>query len=385
MNLLQLQEEANGSAALAQAGIEQKLKKVSNYEFGNAVRFTDNRPYVKYAVVPLAVLLTVGLVSPSLIPDSSTRIINFNREFVPEAPFDFIIENETLRAFRNEDFELAFRLNGSSIPEHAYLVDKDRRIKLFPDADGVYRYTYPKIQGDRQFAIEAAGFTSTSWRVDVVDRPDLLGFDVSLDYPTYLGRKNERRENAGNLRIPEGTKVTWLFNTQSTDSVALFLGDSSYNVPRMDDSESVYRFEEELKESLAYKIFLSNRYGTNRDPIVFDAEVIPDEYPSVSLEIYRDTLQYNFVAFRGDVSDDYGISRAILYHRNAAVDKEGEYRRSDINVSGEPNQRFFHQWDLDSADRIPGSELSFFIRIWDNDGVNGPKSRKSSIYTWKVP
>ncbi len=385
LNLLQLQEAASSSSDLARAGIEQKLKRVANFEFGEAVKFADNKPYVKYAVVPLAVLLTVAVVSPSLLPDSSRRIINFNREFVPEAPFDFIVENESLRAFRNEDFELSFRLDGGSIPEHAYLVDKDRKIKLFPDGNGVYRYTYPKIQTDRQFAIEAAGFTSSSWNVDVVDRPDLLGFDVSLNYPSYLGRKNEHRENAGNLRIPEGTVVTWLFNTQSTDSLALLFGEDAYSVERMDDSESVYRFEQTMKESMAYKIFLSNSYGTNRDPIVFEADVIKDEYPSINLEIYRDTLRYDFVALRGDIGDDYGISRATLYHRNASFDDEGEYRQTPIRVSGEPNQRFFHQWDLDSIDRISGSELSFYVRVWDNDGVNGSKSRKSAVYTWKVP
>jgi len=381
LNLLQLQESTQASSTLVQAGISQKLENVGAIEFGSAIRFSDNKPYVKYAVVPLAVLLTVAVISPSLLPDTSRRIVNFNTEFVPEAPFDFIIGNETLRAFRNEDFELSFRLEGSSIPEHAYLIDKDRKIKLFPDAGGVYRYTYPKIQSDRQFAIEAAGFTSTSWNVDVVDRPDLLGFDVALNYPNYLGRKNERRENAGNLRVPEGTRVTWLFNTQSTDSLALLFGEDAFSVPLMEGSESVYRYEQQLEESKAYKIFLSNTFGTNRDPIV----LIPDEYPSIDLEIYRDTLRYDFIAFRGDLSDDYGISRATLYFRNASVDDDGEYRRKEITVSREPNQRFFHQWDLDSLDRIPGTELSFFIRAWDNDGVNGTKSRKTATYTWKIP
>ncbi len=385
LNLLQLQQEANGSRELAEAGIRQKLEGVNHLEFSEAVDFSQNKPFVKYAIVPTVVLLAVAIISPSLIPDSSTRILRFTTEFVPEAPFTFNVENERLRAFRNEDFELAFRLDGDNIPEHAYLIDKDRRIKLFPDAAGTYRYTYRKIQSDRQFAIEAAGFTSAANEIDVVDRPDLLGFDVSLTYPAYLNRKNERRANAGNLRVPEGTKVTWMFNTQTTDSLSIFFGDEMIPATALENNSDVFSFSRDLRESQAYKIFLSNAYGTNRDPIVFEAEVLPDEFPEIDVEVYKDTLRYDFVALRGDLSDDHGIRQLVFFHRNRSDKKIEEFTKESIPVSAEPNQRFYYQWDLDSLDRIPGTELEFFVRVWDNDGVNGMKSRKSPVYVWRIP
>ncbi|MCA6078519.1 hypothetical protein [Fulvivirga sedimenti] len=385
LNLLQLQQQANGSRELAEAGILQKLEGVKGLQFTEAVDFSKNKPYVKYAVVPAVVLIAVAIISPSLIPDSTNRILRFTQEFVPEAPFAFTIENNLLRAFRNEDFELAFRLEGQNIPDHAYLIDKDRRIKLFPDASGTYRYTYRKIQSDRQFAIEAAGFTSSSNEIDVVDRPDLLGFDVTLTYPPYLNRKNERRENAGNLRVPEGTKVTWMFNTQTTDSLSIYFGDEVIPASNIESNSNVFTFTRDLRESHAYKIFLSNTYGTNRDPIVFEAEVLTDEFPQIAVDVYKDTLRYDFVAFRGDVSDDHGIRQLMLYHRNRTESAAGEFRRDPIPVSDVPNQRFYYQWDLDSLDRIPGTELEFYVRVWDNDGVNGMKSQKSPVFVWRIP
>ena len=130
LNLLQLQQEANGSRELAEAGILQKLENIRNIPFEKAVDFRENRPYVKYAILPAVIFIALGIVSPALLTEPSERIVKFSREFVPEAPFDFVVSNETLRAFRNEDFNVEFSLKGENIPEHAYLIDKDRRIKL---------------------------------------------------------------------------------------------------------------------------------------------------------------------------------------------------------------------------------------------------------------
>ena len=53
------------------------------------------------------------------------------------------------------------------------------------------------------------------------ERPDLLGFNVFLEYPAYLGRQNERWANIGYLLLPEGTTVSWSFETQATEFMQL--------------------------------------------------------------------------------------------------------------------------------------------------------------------
>ncbi len=54
-------------------------------------------------------------------------------------------------------------------------------------------------------------------------------------------------------------------------------------------------------------------------------------------------------------------------------------------VKNEARQSFFHPWNLDSLKLNPGDQLAFSLEVWDNDGVNGSKSTKTSIYTFQVP
>ena len=51
---------------------------------------------------------------------------------------------------------------------------------------------------------------------------DILGFDIKLDYPSYTLRKDEGLTNIGDLVIPQGTKVDWVFNSQNTDDISMY-------------------------------------------------------------------------------------------------------------------------------------------------------------------
>lgn len=383
LNLLQLEKEAAHQGSLVRASIEQRVNSLAPIRFDQAVDYSSNKKNVKYALLPVVAIAAVALISPSLLPSSSERIVNFGEEFAPQAPFSFEITSGDLQAFKNEDFSLQFRLDGSEIPVQSYLIDNQRRIKLFPDANGLYSYTFSKIQRDKNIVIEAAGFTSEIFEIDVVERPDLLGFNVSLVYPEYLGRQKEQRNNSGNLLIPEGTRVTWSFETQAADEMVLQFGDESITPEEM--SSTLYSYTRVMDVSSAYEISLSNQYGTNRDPIIFEAEVIPDNPPELSVDVYRDSVMYKFVALRGDLQDDYGITRLALYTRNRTLNASGSFSNQPIEVTRQPNQRFYYQWDLDSLASLPGTELEFYVQVWDNDGFNGRKATKSPTYVWKIP
>ena len=45
---------------------------------------------------------------------------------------------------------------------------------------------------------------------------------------------------------------------------------------------------------------------------------------------------------------------------------------------------FFHFWNLETLNILPGDEVVYYFEVFDNDGVNGRKSAKSSIKTFKA-
>ena len=384
LNIIQLKRIKYPDPSLVEAGIAQKSKSLEGIEFEEAVPLKGNTRYMRYLAAPFLVLLVLLLVSPSFITSSTTRIIKFNEDFLPVAPFSFHLLNEDLLAFKNEDFTIHLQLTGEAIPENAYLVSRDRKYKMASVGDGTYEYVFRKIQDTKNLRFEAAGFESVPYRVNVVSRPTLKTFNVYLDYPGYLARKNERLSNVGNLQIPEGTKVRWELSATTVDKVKLnFAAEEENLIPtRLEDN--VFVLEKTMQKSDQYTIQLENEYGENKQPIVYNIDVIPDKYPEISLNAFQDTTLFSFVALGGDISDDYGLTQLKLFYQFEASSKT--FESIDIPVNRSQNaQRYYYQWQFDPLYVKDGNQVRYYMQVWDNDAVNGRKSTKTGLYSFRVP
>jgi hypothetical protein len=202
LNTLQLQRISSDQSDLLLASLNQRSSQLLINRFATAIHISQNRQFLKYAIPPLALILLILLVNPSFFTQSSTRLVNYNKEFVEEAPFQFIVQNKSLKSFRNEDFQLSVRLTGNVLPEAVYVVSNGTRFKL-EQAGEQFSYTFDNLQRNLKFHLEAAGFNSPTYTVALIDRPAVLSFNVKLDYPSYLNKPSERLSNVGNLLIPQ--------------------------------------------------------------------------------------------------------------------------------------------------------------------------------------
>ncbi len=221
LNFIQLSSSQN--SALAYASIQQKSREFDPISFEGFIDIRQNRKYLKYLVVPVIVMLIILVVNQSIITQSTDRILHFNRQYSPQAPFRFIVPQESLNAFYNEDLTIKLQLEGNAIPESVYLLQGTQRIKLARTAEG-YTYTVEKIHEGFDFQFEAAGFFSEMFHVTLSNRPELLQFNVELEYPRYVQRRNDKLVNAGNLEIPEGTHVRWNLYVANTQKSQLYTG-----------------------------------------------------------------------------------------------------------------------------------------------------------------
>ncbi|MEQ8712339.1 MAG: ATPase, partial [Cyclobacteriaceae bacterium] len=124
LNTIQLQKSNAGDSSLIMASITQRTNQLSIIPFPKAIDLSKNKVYLKYLAIPTVVIALVALILPQLITESTGRIIKFQTEFVPEAPFTFQVENNSLTAFRNEDFVLKVSTEGNAQPNQAFAVIK---------------------------------------------------------------------------------------------------------------------------------------------------------------------------------------------------------------------------------------------------------------------
>ncbi|RIV18221.1 ATPase [Fibrisoma montanum] len=385
LNTLQLQRITAQQSDLLQASLNQRSQQLLINRFANAIQISRNRQLLKYAIPPLVLILVILIINPAFFTKSSTRIVNYNQDFVEEAPFQFVVQNKAMKAFRNEDFPLAVKLTGEAIPQAVYVVANGTRFKLDQVGDK-FQYTFDNLQRDMDFYLEASGFQSSSYRVSLIDRPAVLSFDVRLDYPAYLNKPSEELSNVGNLLVPQGTVVHWKFIADHTDSLSLRFNNDPAPVLARQVEENSFAVNRRLMQNATYTVSLKNGQVASPSSIQYNAQVIPDRYPQISVDRVQDTVTYNYISLSGLVSDDYGFTRMKLNYRVNRNGKQSPLYSRDIAINRTTtSQNFVYNWSLDSLKLGQEDRLEYYVQVWDNDGVSGPKSSRSNQLNFVIP
>ncbi len=386
LNLIQLRNNFVGQNSLLLASIDQRSKQMTTYPIENLIQYKENVRYIRYLVFPLLILVFLIVFIPQTITEPAKRIVQFNKQFVPEAPFMFVIQNDELTAFRNEDFMLNLELIGQDIPENVYLKTNERTIKLTKTGSNNYSNHFEKLQQSTLFKFEAAGFHSEQYTINVVNRPNIRNFAIRLDYPSYINKKSDILENIGSFQAPAGTFAEWVINTNDTREISIdFNSDKDDKIYQTIDNQ-IFKFNKVLYKSDEYYIGLKNDFSINKEKIKYNIQIIPDEYPKINVDQLKDTILFRYLIFGGNISDDYGITDLSVFYKIASEKADDEFNRFQITYDkSKSNQSFYHYWKLDEFNLQKGDKLEYFLQVSDNDAINKPKTTKTPVYTFLVP
>lgn len=388
LNILQLRHQVDTSENrdLILASIEQKSEEIKPVPFQAAIDLKQNRKYLKYALPPLLLLILILFVNSSLITDSTTRLLYNGREFGRPAPFHFELDNDALKVAQFEDFPLTVKVDGDALPNDVFIDVENVQYRLTKVDPTTFTYTFNKVQQDLDFRLFSGAVTSTPYKLEVLKKPNIVGFEVQLDYPAYVGKKDESLQNVGDLVIPQGTNIQWIFNAQNTDFLGIrFSGNEQLEESRRQGSD-YFTFKKRVMKDEPYKLFVSNLQLPNADSIAYALSVVPDQYPSIQTELFKDSTDRRLQYFAGEANDDYGLSRLTFNYRVKKADgKEGTMQTKELRKPDAKSIRFDHTFDMYELDLQPGDEVTYYFEIWDNDGVNGNKSARTSLMVFKMP
>jgi hypothetical protein len=392
LNTLQLKglEPGPGGAGkdLIEASIDQKISELQPVPFKRAIDLKKNRKYLKYALIPIFLLLAVIAVSPTVVTEPTTRIINHNTYYEPVIPFTLEVLNDELAAIQQEDYTLEVKAAGEELPAEVYIELEGLKYRFNKKAPAKYAYTFRNLQQDMQFHLVADRYRSEKYELKVMPKPIILSFETVLDYPGYTGKKDETLENTGDLVVPAGTRVTWKYYTRDTEVVGFSLGEKRSDLEQK--GSNTFEVSEKILDNTTYSVITSNDFMVNKDSLFYSVSVIPDIYPTIRIEDYQDSIDDKRLYFRGLIKDDYGFSKLtynyIHYQGGREVASEPEPQivslDYDRNVLQYP---FFHFFHLDSIGIRPGDEVDYYFEVWDNDRINGPKRARSKQMTFRAP
>ena len=207
---------------------------------------------------------------------------------------------------QHQDYKLKVQLVGNEIPTDAYLELNGLPIKMKKMANHTFEYSFNNIQKSLNFKINAAGVYSETYALKVLAAPSLINFDISLDYPSYTGKKDESFKNIGELLIPEGTVVKWDFYTENAEYFDILWGEQKQQLEIV--SVNQFHLFKRAKFTTTYSLLPRNQEVATIDTVNYLFNVIKDGYPIVDATEIVDSTQLKLRYFKGQIKDDYGLS-----------------------------------------------------------------------------
>ncbi len=385
LNTLDLKNQVSESGnALLSASIEQRERELSPVPFSGAIDFNDNKRYAKYTAIPVFILLIILVISPSVITESTSRIVQYDKHFEAPAPFKFEPTAIPQQAVQYSDVTIEIELVGSKIPKDCYVkLDGGVSLKMVSKGDNKFSYTLRSIEKTSAIVFEANGYASRPYFIEVSLKSTIQSLKIGANYPAYTQKEPEQFKNNSNLLVLEGTELSWQVETKNTSALSAKYSETPVDV--IQKGENSFKLEQVVSELGSMMFYALGADALPTDSAVVRIQVIKDQFPLITSEEFSDTLSSKLLYFRGSVNDDYGFSALNFVY----VDEKQNQKKVALSISKDASSfEFYHTWNLselpDSALQ-PGSSFTYYFEVWDNDGVNGPKSAKTLAKTFKVP
>lgn len=374
-----------------------------------------NRKQLKKSAVWLifSVILTAGLfgIFSSSLGGAWNRVVNYERNFIPPAPFSLEVEPMDIIKLRGESLVITVKAIGVA-PDKITLNVKEELQEnydeyiLRPDSTNTYSFEIKSLKNSLKYFAKAdwmgASVSSPIGAARVIDKPLVRSMAGSLRYPSYTGMApRDFNEQNADLSALRGSTVSLnIFSNKELQSArVVFLSKMQQDTTQdttyysLDTKGNAASGAFRITSSGNYYVEVSDTEGeTNDNPITYGIIAMNDSYPSISIkepktdvEIGRDAL----LPIRVNISDDYGFTYLKLHYKLLAskyTAPDLKYRTINITIrNNEALQDVDYIWDLNSVGITPEDIYEFYLEVADNDIVSGPKTAETSKLKVRLP
>jgi hypothetical protein len=419
-NSIELIEEIDrtyASKELAAAAFLDAYKLGENKDFDVIIDKQKTKRTAIYFVSTFAAVVLAFMVFQSSLGASLYRIVNWNKSFLPPAPFSLSIYPTNASILRNEKVQITIKAKGSAPSElKLYMKETSQEnydsyvLKL--DSGNLYHYELPSAKASLLFYAGAEWLNSEVktqiCTLRVIDKPIVKYFEGTLTYPGYARLAPKKFDEQGadlsalrgsvvsiNLaanKILKSADIVYLkARGASSDTSKKVVYDTAYIKMKTDSKKAYGSFA--VSGSGLYYLHLKDLDGTENDnPIMHHIYALSDEAPSIALlEPYGDAQvgEDAKLILRAAIADDYGFSSLKLHYRlveSKYTSTTEKFSTLNIPISAtELTAEVPYLWDLNALGISPEDKYEYYLEVFDNDRFGGPKSAKTRIFTVRLP
>ncbi len=389
-------DKKNYSSLLIDAAFLNIYNRTKAIEFESVVSFKKARELFRYLSVVIAVcLLLFVLVTP--LQAAAFRLIHFNREFISPVKYTFEVRPGNTQVTKGSDVPIFIKVNGA-IPQEVSIAIKESDQTKFEyqhlkrDSLGFYNYELKSVRYGYKYFVKADDISSEEFTIGVIDQPVIKTLEVNVTSPAYSKIPVLQQKDNGNVTALPGSIVELRINSTKNLQSAKIVFDDSMAVPlRINGSEARGSFK--IKKDNAYRIIITDRHkNENLSPITYSVKAMQDSYPSIDIIAPNDNINLpadNRITLLSKISDDYGFTKLTLNYRLASSgfrEPEADFKTVEIPIDKNlTEQDINYIWNLSQMQLSENDVVSYFLEVFDNDNVNGPKSTRSPQFTVRVP
>lgn len=336
----------------------------------------------------LGATILVTLIQPLLLAES-LRIIVQPWHYLPPREIHLAITPAQATIAQGTNLEIQAQASGRLPNTMSVLIKRpeqpDKRYPMQRVEAGVFRYTFLKPQASFVFHATADGFKSAAGIVNIVPSPAVGKLVLQYVYPDYTGLQPRKQEGGGDIQALPGTQIQVRLQSNVPLTRAVLSFGSGQELP-MNIAEKSLQGEILVMREDTYIIEVEDTHGLkNRRPPRYAIHVLPDQHPIVHLRQPQDDMEVDettSLQIEYDAEDDFGLQDATLVY--LAPDST-EYR---VPLrQGHFDQRRVVEtftWDMRQWPLPDGDTVQFYIELYDNDTISGPKKGVSQTLTLRI-
>jgi hypothetical protein len=124
---------------------------------------------------------------------------------------------------------------------------------------------------------------------------------------------------------------------------------------------------------------------TNQDGLHYRIEIVPDVAPQIDLLAPEPELEIDearVITLEYEARDDFGVRNLSLVYRTGRL----EEKRLVIDRVDQMAPRYVGRYHWDVSDLFGGADeaVSYYLEVWDNDTVSGPKRGVSATHVLRI-
>lgn len=413
VNILQLYNERQNtqlfSPELIDASFEDVRREIEPLDFTTVVSFAPAKRMAKALGVVFAVAVVLPLLSPNGFFSAANRLWHYAELFAPPLPFRLVVQPGNIEVVKGASVAVTVRVEPESaagstalenLPKQLLLLSKPEGQGQFEErmltsnTAGLFTHEFSSLKSTTTYYVKAGEVSSEEYTLSVMDRPIVKMLRLTLNFPAYAKLPaRQLDDNVGDVTALRGTRIA--LSVESNKPLAeawLLFSDSTSTQLTVNGTKAAGTMG--LLKERQYTIHLKDEEGMpSTDAIEYSLKIVPDAYPTAkivfpgaNMDIAENT-QLNML-YR--ITDDYGFTSLRLAYR--LIHSRYEQPWPDFRFVNVPlpsaaahELDIAHLWSLKELSLVPEDVLSYYLEVFDNDNVSGPKSGRSETYLLRLP